>query len=110
MDVPSLEPRRARWNHTRRFEGITKSNLQGNSAPKAENLQIRLFDRPQLAEPFNALGVLHGRRNMAETHNVQVVVVRMPLELAERLDVEAERRFTTRSEYVRGAYFSCNWR
>jgi hypothetical protein len=61
MDVPSLEPRRARWNHTRRFEGITKSNLQGNSAPKAENLQIRLFDRPQLAEPFNALGVLHGR-------------------------------------------------
>src|SRR6266513_4853750 len=61
MAVPSLEPRRARWNHARRFEGITKSNLQGNSAPKAENLQIRLLDRPQLAEPFNALGVLHGR-------------------------------------------------
>jgi len=45
---------------------------------------------------------------MADTQNMrsELVVVRMPVALAELLDAEAGRRFTTRSEYVRQAVLS----
>jgi metal-responsive CopG/Arc/MetJ family transcriptional regulator len=42
---------------------------------------------------------------MADTQSVrsELVVVRMPVALAEQLDVMARREFTTRSEYLRQA-------
>jgi metal-responsive CopG/Arc/MetJ family transcriptional regulator len=42
---------------------------------------------------------------MADTQSVrsELVVVRMPVALAEQLDAMARREFTTRSEYLRQA-------
>jgi hypothetical protein len=51
----------SRKNRGLRFEGILKSNLQGNRLPKVKNRQIRLLKRAQSASSFNGFGILHGR-------------------------------------------------
>src|SRR5262249_34664870 len=48
-------------NHSLRFEGILKIDLQGNRTPMVKNRQIRLLERAQSSSPFNSFRILHGR-------------------------------------------------
>ena len=49
-------------NHDFRFEGIAKTNLQGNRYTSSKNRQIRLLHRSQSAIHLNGLEILHGRQ------------------------------------------------